>query len=199
MLFPLPLSSTQKFLSSVDVLEQILFLSCLSDDALGPPLALLPLSLTCKYFAATLSTSNNPTFFDRLFLYSFGISAQRFVAPGNNVQCFVQLFWTALKKFRNVHCKGCSLSDIGANDWNLVSTFISLLTLRDRQAFRQLNCFAHIETASRVFLLDALHRPSGRSCSATWQALGIWWVIRMHGARLSLNIFEGNVTSLQNL
>jgi hypothetical protein len=179
------LSSTptpaQKLLASIDVLEEILFLACLNSDALGPPAAIYPLSLTCKHFASVFSTSRNPTLFERLFISSFGISPQRFVTRDGEVIVFIRSIWTVLKKFRALSQERHQLPiTIGTDDWTLISRFISLVALEDQQAFRQLILYAHVDDTSRNLLLDALYRTSGRSNPTTWRALGIWWATHLH-------------------
>jgi hypothetical protein len=181
---PLPVypSAAHKLILSIDILEEIIFLACLNPQSLGPPDSIYPLSLTCKQFAAVLSTSANPAFFNRLFQTSFGMSPQSYLTPGRDVKEAVQNFWTFLKKFRNVYQGNLSLKCLGVEDWNFVASFISVAGSQEHQAFRQLTLYAHVDKVSRDLLLGALPRPSGRKEPVTWLAMGIWWATHLQGS-----------------
>jgi hypothetical protein len=195
----LPFSQTpaQKLLASLDVIEEIVFFACINKDDLGPPVIIHSLSLTCKHLASVCSISTNPALFNRLFTSSFRISPQRFVTHGCNTINFIRLFWTVLKKFRLLiqedqdhHHPSSTDLQVSNDDWTFVSNFISRISLQDDRAFRQLILYAHIDKSSRNLLLNALHRPCGRTDKTTWLVLGIWWATHLFSMLFLNNIYS---------
>jgi hypothetical protein len=175
MHLPLPPTSTQKLLSSLDVLEEIFLLACLNEQVLGLPVALHALSLSCKYFADILSRSENAAFFNRLFVLAVGFSPNRHTILNDLSEYPFRTFWVFLKTFRDAHLGRSRVSDISVNVWTFISTFMGQLNCTDVQTYRQLLSYAHIDQVARSLLLEVLPKAAQRKNPKAWLATGVWW------------------------